>query len=113
MGMAPGQCPLISRGKNRELLARLAHFEDLRQLGRAITHSAAQSSCRTALHGSSVRLTLLSKDNGDASTCGCAEFSTKVADALFSSSWRMLVVQFCPLESDAFARARRTAQFAT
>jgi len=39
------------------------------------------------------------------------QHSTKVADALFSSSWRMLVVQFCPSESDA--RARRPAHFAT
>jgi hypothetical protein len=54
-GMVPGQCSLIARGNNRELPAKLYHSEDLRQLGRAITHSAAQPSCRTALHGSSVR----------------------------------------------------------
>ena len=55
MAWRPARAPLIPRGKNRELAAKLAHFEDLRQLGRAITHSAAQPSYRTALHGSSVR----------------------------------------------------------
>jgi len=44
---------------------------------------------------------------------GLCRILTKVADALFSSSWRMLVVQFRPFESDVCAQARRPVHFAT
>jgi hypothetical protein len=62
--MMTARAPLIPRGKNREFPAKLVpHSEELRQLGRVITHLAAQHSCRTALHGSLGTTDLLSKDS--------------------------------------------------
>ena len=106
--------------RNQSLVVeRTPHFRRLPDA--AADNSAMSAQTESQTHPASIARCTSSNftADGDASIWGCAEYLglcrilTKVADALFSSSWRMLVVQFCPLESDVCAQARRPVHFAT
>jgi hypothetical protein len=62
--------PVVTATFKLSTQAKLAHFRDLRQLGRAITRLTAQHSCRTALQRPPHATDLSSKDT---SACGTAQ----------------------------------------